>query len=140
MLKWERICKDEYDGVRPIRRAREWQLEARRRAKESKREAWHQAEDGQVSAPLILDPTAGKTDSRNEESLRRFEKANNNRVVTKERAGMAMRQDAKSEPYRKRGCNRGNCLVCKEGKPGKEQLGLQDPVQCMQTFTQDREL
>ena len=39
VLKWERICKDEYDGVRPIRRAREWQLEARRRAKESKREA-----------------------------------------------------------------------------------------------------
>ena len=33
------ICKDEYDGVRPIQRAREWQLEARRRAKESKREA-----------------------------------------------------------------------------------------------------
>ena len=41
VLKWERMCKDEDDGVRSIHRAREWQLEARRRAKESKREAWH---------------------------------------------------------------------------------------------------
>ena len=118
VLKWERICKDEYDGVRPIHRARESQLEARRRAKESKREAWHQAEDGQVSAPLILDPTAGKLTAEMKKVCDRFKKANNNRVVTKERAGMAMRQDAKSEPFRKRGCNRENCLVCKGGKPG----------------------
>ena len=121
VLKWERICKDEYDGVRPIHLAREWQLEARRqrarRAKESKREAWHQAEDGQVSAPLILDPTAGKLTAEMKKVCDRFEKANH-RVVTKERAGMAMRQDAKSEPFRKRGCNRENCLVCKGGKPG----------------------
>ena len=40
------------------------------------------------------------------------------RIVTKERAGKAMRQDAKSEPFRMRGCRRANCLVCKGGKPG----------------------
>ena len=53
--KWERMCKDEDEGRRPIHRAREWQMKARRREKESKREAWHKSENGQVSAPLILD-------------------------------------------------------------------------------------
>ena len=83
VLKWENMCKDEDDGVRPILRARKWQLEARRRAKESKREAWHQPEDGQVSAPLILDPTARKLTAEMKKVCDRFEKTNNIRVVTK---------------------------------------------------------
>ena len=116
--KWERMCKDEDEGRRPIHRAREWQMLARRREKESKREAWHKAENGQVSAPLILDPTAGGLTAELRKICDRFEKGTNMRVVTKERAGMAMRQDAKSEPFRRRGCSRDNCLVCKGGKPG----------------------
>ena len=118
VLKWEKMCKDEDEGVRPIHRAREWQMQARRREKESKREAWHKSENGQVSAPLILDPTAGGLTADLRKICDRFEKGTNMRVVTKERAGKAMRQDAKSEPFRRRGCNRGNCLVCKGGKPG----------------------
>ena len=116
--KWERMCKDEDEGRRPIHRAREWQMLARRREKESKREAWHKAENGQVSAPLILDPTAGGLTAELKKICDRFEKGTNMRVVTRERAGMAMRQDAKSEPFRRRGCSRDNCLVCKGGKPG----------------------
>ena len=58
--KWEKMCKDEDEGVRPIHRAREWQMKTRRLEKESKREAWHKSENGQASAPLILDPTAGR--------------------------------------------------------------------------------
>ena len=38
---------------------REWKEKERRLAKESKKEKWHQAKEGQVSAPLIIDPTAG---------------------------------------------------------------------------------
>ena len=49
--KWEKMCKDEDEGVRPIHRAREWQMKARRLEKESKREAWHKSENGQASAP-----------------------------------------------------------------------------------------
>ena len=64
-----------------------------------------------------MDPTAGKLTAEMKKVCDRFEKANH-RVVTKERAGMAMRQDAKSESFRKRGCNREKCLVCKGGKPG----------------------
>ena len=54
------------------------------------------------------------------------------RVVTKERAGKAMRQDAKSEPFRRRGCTRGNCLVCKGGKPGNcEKNNSAYRIKCM---------
>ena len=99
VLKWEKMCKEEDEGVRPIHRAREWQLEARRRAKESKRESWHKAEDGQVSAPLILDPTAGGLTSELKKVCDRFEKKTNMRVVVRERAGKSVRQDAKSELF-----------------------------------------
>ena len=78
-------------------------MKARRREKESKREAWHKSENGQVSAPLILDPTAGGLTADLKKICDRFEKGTNMRVVTKERAGKAMRQDAKSEPFRRRG-------------------------------------
>ena len=130
--KWERMCKDEDEGRRPIHRAREWQMKARRREKESKREAWHKSENGQVSAPLILDPTAGGLTAELKKVCDRFEKGTNMRVVTKERAGQAMRQDAKSEPFRRRGCERDNCLVCKGGKPGNcEKNNSAYRIKCM---------
>ena len=131
VLKWEKMCKEEDEGVRPIHRAREWQVEARRRAKESKRESWHRAEDGQVSAPLILDPTAGGLTSELKKVCDRFEKKTNMRVVVRERAGKSVRQDAKSEPFRRRGCTRDNCLVCKGGKPGNcEKNNAAYRIQC----------
>ena len=37
--KWEKMCKDEDDGVRPIHRARTWQLCSRRLEKESRKES-----------------------------------------------------------------------------------------------------
>ena len=52
-------CQEEDDGTRPIHRPRSWKEEERRREKELKRTHWHKNKPGQVSAPLILDPTAG---------------------------------------------------------------------------------
>ena len=57
--KFKRICDDEDGGVRPIHRARSWQKAARRLEKERKATTWHQTSADRVSAPLIIDPTAG---------------------------------------------------------------------------------
>ena len=59
LKKWEKMQEDEDAGVRPVFRPREWKEKERRLDKERKKEKWHQAHQGQVSAPLIIDPTAG---------------------------------------------------------------------------------
>ena len=55
--EYEHMCKVEDDGGRLMYRSREWHESARGRRleKERKLASWHQT----VSAPLILDPTAG---------------------------------------------------------------------------------
>ena len=57
--RWDRMMEEEDAGVRPMYRPREWKEKERRLAKEQKRQNWHQSKEGQVSAPLIIDPTAG---------------------------------------------------------------------------------
>ena len=48
----------------------------------------------------------------------KFEKTRGFRILVKQRAGDAMRQDARSEPLRNRSCGRKDCLCCSSGKPG----------------------
>ena len=57
--KFDKMCEDEDNGVRPIHRPREWKERERRLEKEAKVTNWHKSRPDQVSAPLILDPTAG---------------------------------------------------------------------------------
>lgn len=60
VAKYKRMCKTEDEGGRPIHRAREWQKTARRLAKERKSTTWHQNSQNMITAPLIIDPTAGR--------------------------------------------------------------------------------
>ena len=55
--KFDKMCEDEDNGVRPIHRPREWKERERRLEKEAKVSNWHKSKPNQVSAPLILDPT-----------------------------------------------------------------------------------
>ena len=57
--KWDKMCDDEDNDVRPVHRPREWMAKERRREKKTKVTDWHKNHINQVSAPLILDPTAG---------------------------------------------------------------------------------
>ena len=75
--------------------------------KERKKEKWHQAHQGQVSAPLIIDPTAGNLAAEFKEVCRKFEEMTEMRVVVQERAGNALKHLAKAEPLKSPGC-RGN--------------------------------
>ena len=57
--KWDKMCGEEDVGVRPVHRPREWKEKERRLAKEQKKNTWHQTRAGQMSAPLIIDPSSG---------------------------------------------------------------------------------
>ena len=117
--KWEKMCRDEDAGLRPIHRAREWQLKARRLEKETKRESWYKVEGDKISAPLIISPTAGSLTSEIKAVCDRYTKSTNIKVATRTRAGQPLRGDPKSEPFRRIGCRRESCLVCSSGKPGQ---------------------
>ena len=96
--KWDKMCEEEDAGVRPVHRPREWKEKERRLAKERKRQNWHQSKEGQVSAPLIIDPTAGSLADEFREVCRKFEEVTEMRVAVQERAGNALKHLAKSEP------------------------------------------
>ena len=88
MDRWDKLCKEEDEGVRPVHRPREWKEKERRREKEMKSQTWHRKERGQVSAPLIIDPTAGGLTADFKEVCTKFEKVTGMRVAVQERAEM----------------------------------------------------
>ena len=116
--RWEKLCKEEDEGVRPVHRPREWKEKERRREKEMKSQTWHRKEKGQVSAPLIIDPTAGGLTADFKEVCTKFEKVTGMRVAVQERAGNALKHLAKPEPLKKRGCERADCFICTSGGAG----------------------
>jgi hypothetical protein len=116
--KWDVMCRVEDNGGRPVYRSREWHEASRRLEKERKRENWHQGDKDQPSAPLIIDPTAGSLTAKLKVVCQKFENTSGFRVLVKERAGDALRQDSKSEPLRTRSCGREDCLCRNSGKPG----------------------
>ena len=83
-----------------------------------KSQTWHRKERGQVSAPLIIDPTAGGLTADFKEVCTKFEKVTGMRVAVQERAGNALKHLAKSEPLKKRGCERADCFICTSGGAG----------------------
>ena len=117
--KWEKMCKVEDEGGRPVHRPRVFQLAARRLEKERKGVSWHQDKANQVSAPLIINPTAGGLTGVLKEACTRYEAATGIQVKVIERAGRKVSGDCKAEPLRSENCGREDCLCCKSGKPGK---------------------
>ena len=110
--RYDKMCMEEDEGIRPIHRPRSWKEKERRREKELKRTNWHQSKDNQVSAPLILDPTAGEMTKDMKVVCKDFETVTGWRIPVVERAGRAMRSMAKAEPLKRKGCQRDDCFPC----------------------------
>ena len=129
--RWDRMMEEEDAGVRPMYRPREWKENERRLAKEKKRQNWHQSKEGQVSAPLIIDPTAGNLAAELKDVCRKFEEVTEMRVAVQERAGNAIKHLAKPEPLKIPGCGREDCFPCQTSGPGKcEKNGVGYKIQC----------
>ena len=116
--KWDKMCREQEEGVRPVHRAREWQLRARRLEKEGKKETWYKAEGDQISAPLIISPTAGRMTEEIRAVCDKYNKTSAIRIAVRTRAGQPVRGDSKPEPFRRAGCSRNNCLACSNGERG----------------------
>ena len=93
-------------------------MASRRLEKEQKRETWHRNGKDQVSAPLIIDPTAGELTANLKKACVKFEAASGICVSVRLRAGRSVKKDVKAEPYRKKECERDNCFCCSTGNPG----------------------
>ena len=72
----------------------------------------NQGDGDQVSAPLIVDLTAGSTTCEMKDVCRKFEAVTGMRVVIQERAGDAVKHVAKAEPLRIKPCGRNECFPC----------------------------
>ena len=128
--RYDKLCKEEEEGVRPIHRPRKWKEDERRREKELKRTNWHQNQPNQVSAPLILDPTAGDMTRDMKEVCKNFENVTGWRIPVVERAGLAMRSLAKAEPLKTEGCKRDDCFPCTTGGGNCERNGSGYQISC----------
>jgi hypothetical protein len=73
--KFERICKVEDAGGRPIRRAREWQKSARRLDKEMNAVSWHKTEKGTVWVPPNYRPNSWGSYSRIEAYMQSIQRS-----------------------------------------------------------------
>ena len=114
--KYDRMCEEEDKGGRPVHRPREWREKERRREKELKLSNWHKTKINQVSAPLILDPTAGNFTKEMKKVCVKFEKVTGMHVAVQERAGVSNKSLAKSELLRSKKCGRQECwFVLPEG-------------------------
>ena len=128
--RYDKLCKEKEEGVRPIHRPRKWKEDEGQREKELKRTNWHQNQPNQVSAPLILDPTAGDMTRDMKEVCKNFENVTGWRIPVIEKAGLAMRSLTKAEPLKTEGCKRDDCFPCTTGGGNCERKGSGYRISC----------
>ena len=114
--------KDEDEGKLPLYRPRTWQEQERNLRKEGKRSSWSKAgrKPGEVArAPLIISPQAGNSTTRKMKDIcRKFAEDHDIHFKVITRGGNKMSREIKSNPLRKGGCGRADCLVCSTGGKG----------------------
>ena len=71
-----------------------------------------------LSAPLIVDPTAGALTEKMKAVCKDFGATMGMDVKVVEGVGKAVKSDAKSEPRRNKSCGRDNCMCCSSGNEG----------------------
>lgn len=118
VTKFRKMCETEDSGGRPIHRPREWCRAARRLEKERKSTNWHKSSEDKISAPLIIDPTAGELTEKLRAACKKFGDSQGLEVSVRLRAGRSVASDCKPEPLRKPECGREKCLCCSSGNPG----------------------
>ena len=128
--RWQKMCEEEDEGVRPVHRPRGWRAKERRLEKEKKVLSWHSHKGTQASAPLILDPTAGSLTKDMKEVCSKFEEVTGMRVAVIERAGSSIKRLAKSEPLKVKGCGRDDCFPCSTGGGKCEKNGSSYRIRC----------
>ena len=114
--KW----KAHAEGSRPIYRAKDYQREERRAAKEKKKHQW--AKKGGHIAPIFVPPTPGSQLLKQMRAVAEKEGRNGIRFNIVENGGGTLKREIqRSNPTAAKGCDKEDCLCCKEerGKGGQ---------------------
>ena len=107
--RYEKMVEDSDNGLVPLYRNKNWKRAERRIQKERKRTAWFRS-DGCSDAVFFVEATPdGKLA---EDCQRTFKEAGLN-VKVVEKSGSAMKRlIVKSNPFKKKSCERNTCYVC----------------------------
>ena len=112
---YDRMKKEEEEGVRPIHRPREWQKEERRRDKSRKKHSW--ATRGGYIAPIIIPPTPNNELLTMLRDVARSEAQPGMKFKIVEGGGRTVQSAVQnSNPTGGGGCQAGDCLACKGGR------------------------
>ena len=112
---YEKMRKEDEEGVRPLHRPRDWQEEERRSAKKKKRHSW--SSKGGYIAPLFVPATPGGELAQMLRKTVEEEAEPGFKFKVLESGGRTIKsQLQKSNPTATPGCDNLDCLACKDGR------------------------
>ena len=114
-------------GVKPMYRPKEWRQNERRKEKEEKRRSWYRK--GNYSSVIFVPATPESSLKR---SLNEDVKKSGLRIRIVETSGMGVKRVLqRSDPFKKRKCERECCFVCRTGGRGPcDSCGVTYEIKC----------
>ena len=124
---FDKMKKEEEDGIQPINRPKDWQLDERRKEKQRKRHTW--STQGGYIAPIIIPSTPNSELLTMLREVAEAESEKGLRFKILERGGLPVKRKVQnSNPTATTGCQSGDCLACK-GESGQSGMCRKSNVQ-----------
>ena len=112
---YDKIVKEEEEGIKPVHRPRDFQKEERRKDKRKKKQNW--ATKGGCIAPIIVPSTPNSELLQMLREVAQSEAQPGLKFKIVEKGGKTVKRAAqKSNPTASGGCQGGDCLACKGGR------------------------
>ena len=127
LAAYDKLRKLETDGVRPLYRPREWNREERDKERISKKTDWYKR--GGDDSVIFVPATPGSNlRKKMEEKIRK----SSFKIRVVEKAGVSLKRKLqRSNPFKKKTCDRQNCLVCTTGGKGPcDAVGINYELVC----------
>ena len=124
---YKKIQELDQTGVKPMYRPKEWRQNERRKEKEEKRRSWYRK--GNYSSVIFVPATPESSLKR---SLDEDVKKSGLRIRIVEKSGMSVKRVLqRSDPFKKRTCERECCFVCRTGGRGpRDSFGVTSEIKC----------
>ena len=111
---YDKMVKEDREGVRPLYRPKTWNVVTRRKQKEEKKNSWS-TKGGHV-APIFIPPTPNSELAQALKSIADSEAEAGVHFKIVETGGISMKAILqKSNPLQTVGCSEADCLPCKQG-------------------------
>jgi hypothetical protein len=112
---YDKMKKDEEDGIRPLYRPKEWNVIARVKEKDKKKYNW--STKGGHTAPIFVPPTPNSELAKSLRGIADAEAEAGVHFNVIETGGLSMRRIIqKSNPLETPGCDSADCLPCQFGR------------------------